>query len=280
MLGRPADQVALTTSYGPDGAPMGPAQPTVFQVGQFQLPRATNWNIDIDHQIASNTYLSGKYLRRRDDDGFVFSYALASGAGPSLLPLPNTIAPGVYQLANVRQDDYDSVQIGIRQTLSGQHEWMASYTRSRAVSNALLDPSTSVPLQVLPAQVPMPWDAPNRFIGWAYLGLPWKNWSIAGLADLRSGFPFSIRNPRGMVSGTVDSYRYPMNFDLNLAIERTLTLAGYRFALRGGMDNVANRANPTAVNNVTGSPQFLQFYGEEGRHFVVRVRFFGRAKSK
>lgn len=280
MLGRPADQVALTTTYGPGGVPSEPAQPTVFEVGQFQLPRATNWNLNVDHQVASNTYITGKYLRRRVDDGFVFSYALASGTAPSLLPLPNTIAPGVYQLANVRRDEYDSVQVGVRQTLSGQHEWMASYTRSRAVSNALLDPSTSVPLQVLPAQVPMPWDAPNRFIGWAYLGLPWKNWSIAGLADLRSGFPFSIRNPRGMVSGTVDSYRYPITFDLNLAIERTLTLAGYRFALRGGLDNVTNQANPTAVNNVTGSPHFLQFYGEEGRHFVVRVRFFGRAKSK
>jgi hypothetical protein len=30
----------------------------------------------------------------------------------------------------------------------------------------------------------MPWDAPNRFLGWTYLGLPWKNWSIAALADL------------------------------------------------------------------------------------------------
>ncbi len=26
-----------------------------------------------------------------------------------------------------------------------------------------------------------------------------------------------------------------------------------------------------------GAPQFLQFLGDEGRHFVVRIRFFGRA---
>ena len=54
----------------------------------------------------------------------------------------------------------------------------------------------------------------------------------------------------------------------------------YRFALRGGMDNITNQSNPTAVNNVTGAPQFLQFLGDEGRHFVVRVRFFGRAGAK
>jgi len=34
------------------------------------------------------------------------------------------------------------------------------------------------------------------------------------------------------------------------------------------------------VNNTAGSPQFLQFYGEEGRHFVARIRFFGRASGK
>ena len=71
-----------------------------------------------------------------------------------------------------------------------------------------------------------------------------------------------------------------MNFDLNLAIERMVTIHGYRFALRGGVDNMTNQANATAVNNVTGAPQFLQFLGSEGRHFVVRIRFFGRAGPK
>ena len=50
--------------------------------------------------------------------------------------------------------------------------------------------------------------------------------------------------------------------------------------MRGGMDNATGRANPTAVNNETGAPQFLQCLGDEGRHFVVRIRFFGRAGKK
>lgn len=74
-------------------------------------------------------------------------------------------------------------------------------------------------------------------------------------------------------------YRYPLNFDLNLAIERLVTLHGYRFALRGGGDNLTDRANPTAVNNALGAPRFLQFLDDEGRHFVVRLRLFGRAKT-
>jgi hypothetical protein len=104
-----------------------------------------------------------------------------------------------------------------------------------------------------------------------------KNWAISVLADMRSGFPFSVRDQTGVVVGAFDSFRYPLNFDLNIAIERMVTLHGYRFALRGGVNNATGQANPTAVNNVTGAPQFLQFLGDEGRHYVVRIRFFGRA---
>jgi hypothetical protein len=110
--------------------------------------------------------------------------------------------------------------------------------------------------------------------------LPWKNWAVSVFADMRSGVPFSVRDQTGLIVGAVDFYRYPINFDLNVAIERMITLRGYRFALRGGIDNLTGQANPTAVNNVTGGPQFLQFLGDEGRHFVVRIRFFGRAGGK
>jgi hypothetical protein len=30
---------------------------------------------------------------------------------------------------------------------------------------------------------------------------------------------------------------------------------------------------------VEGAPAFQQFYGDEGRHVVVRIRMFGRARK-
>lgn len=282
MLGRPLDQTAITTLYNANGTPACPPAPTTFVIGNsgLVLPGAANWTLDVDHQLFSRVYVTAKYLRRRGTDGFAFVNELAPDAPPSLLPLPTTDAGGVYQLANLRRDDYDSFAISVRQKLSGQFEWMASYTHSRAVSNAVLDPNTAEPLQVLANFVPMPWDVPNRILAWGYLPLPWKNWAVSALADMRSGFPFSVRDQTGLILGPVDSYRYPLNFDLNVAIERMITLRGYRFALRGGIDNLTGQANPTAVNNVAGASQFLQFLGDEGRHFVVRIRFFGRAGGK
>ena len=279
MFGRPLDQTAFTTTYLANGSPAGAGALTTFTVPSsgLQLPRATNWNLNLDRQLGARLYLTGKYLRRRGTEEFAFLNMLAPGAPPSLLPLPNGASPGLYQLTNLRRDNYDSFQLGLRQTLSGQFEWMASYTRSCAVSNGVLDLSLPQPLAILPNLVSMPWDAPNRFLAWAYLPLPWKKWAVSTLADLRSGFPFSVRDQDGGVIGAIDSYRYPLNFDLNIAVERMVVLHGYRFALRGGMNNITDRLNPTAVNNVVGAPGFLHFYGAEGRHFVVRIRFFGRA---
>ncbi len=282
MLGLPLDQTAVTTQYNPDGTPAGPPAFTTYTIPRagLVLPRANNWTLGVDHQLSEHVYLAAKYLRRRGTDGFAFINTLAPDAPPSLLPLPNGVAGGIYQLTNLRRDNYDSVQISARQTFSGQFEWMASYTWSRAQSNAVIDPNSAQPLQVIPNLAPVPWDAPHRFLAWTYFPLPWKNWAVSALADLRTGFPFSVRQPDGTVIGDVDSYRYPLNFDLNLAIERMVTFRGYRFALRGGVDNLTNQANPTEVNNVTGVPQYLQFLGDEGRHFVVRIRFFGRVGTK
>jgi hypothetical protein len=281
LLGRPLDQTAMTTSYNPDGTPAGPPVPTVFRIGpSLVLPEASNWSASVDHRFTGHLRASAGYLRRHGADGFTFLNTLDPNAPPSELPVPNAVAGGLYELTNLRRDDYQQESVSIRQTYSGQYEWMLSYVHSRALSNALLDVYNSQPLQLTPAMEPVPWDAPNRVVGSAYLPLPFRNWAIAALADAHSGFPFSAVDQTGVIAGGVDSRRYPFNFELNIHIERTFTLAGYRFALRGGVNNITNQANPTAVNNVIGAPQYLMFFGDEGRHFVLRVRFFGRAVTK
>lgn len=285
-FGMALDQSALTTTYNASGSPAGPPAASSFGLGRgpLRIPRASNWSLNLDRQISPRLFAGVKLLRRRGTDGFDFVNLLAPDAPPSVLPVPGGPAAGMYQLANLRRDDYDSVQISAHQTFSGQYEWMVSYTRSRASSNAVLT-SGAAPLQILPSFLPMPWDAPNRLLAWAYLPAPFqkaekKNWSIAVLADARSGFPFSVQDQTGLIAGLVDSHRYPFNVDLNFSLERMITFHNYRFALRGGVDNLTDSRNPTAVENVIGAANYLQFLGDEGRHFVARIRFFGRAGAK
>jgi hypothetical protein len=282
LLGRPMDQVAATVQYNADGTPSGPASMATFARGSgpLRLPRGTNWSLGVDHQLKEHVFASAYYMRRRGSDGFTFVNATDAGEPPFESSLSEILINGRYQLMNLRRDNFDKVEVSVRQTLKGQHEWMASYTFSRAHTNSVLNLHDRQSLQVTQTLQPLPWDTPNRLMGWAYLPMPWKDWAIAVLADARTGFPFSIQDEAGRVVGSVNAQRYPWNFDLNVHLERMFTLRGYRFALRGGVNNATGRANPTAVNNTAGSPQFLQFYGEEGRHFVARIRFFGRASGK
>jgi hypothetical protein len=268
LFSQPLDQQSVTVRYNPDGTAAGPPVVTAFVIDnpRLRVPRSVNWSGSIDQELTHHIYASVNYLWRNTGDGFVYSAGLDS----------------LLHLTNQRRDEFRSTSVIARQTLSGGYEWMASYTRSRAVSNAVLNLTVDQTMQVADNFGPVPWDVPNRFLATAYLpfpgGKPWlKPWAIAMLADARSGFPFSLVDQTGAVVGPVDSNRYPFTFDLNLHLERRFTFHGYRFALRGGFNNILDRPNPIAVNNTIGSPQFLQFYGNEGRHFVIRVRFFGRS---
>jgi hypothetical protein len=117
------------------------------------------------------------------------------------------------------------------------------------------------------------WDAPHRLLSWGYLPAWNRNWAIAYLLDVRTGFPFSIVKDTGEIVGSVNSRRFPINLGLNVHLERKFRLGRYRFALRAGLNNVTNSMNATGVNNVIDSPNFLRYYGKEGRHGVFRLRW-------
>ena len=282
LFSRPLDQYAITTQFQPDGSAAFPPAPEIYTIDRRYLraPRYGNWSASFDRRLSENMRASINYLRRRGSDGFTYVNAIAPGIPappPEVVAVPGTPLTGLFTLANQRRDEYDSIEVAFHRSFAEQHEVMASYTRSRAVSNAVLDLSIDQPLQVLNNAGPMPWDSPNRLLSWGYLPLPGKHWSWAYLVELRSGFPFSVQDEHGVVVGPVNSYRYPLNFDLNLHLEYRFVFRGYRLAIRVGFNNLTDHENPTAVNNTIGSAQFLQFFGSEGRHAVIRLRFFGKA---
>jgi hypothetical protein len=47
---------------------------------------------------------------------------------------------------------------------------------------------------------------------------------VAYLVDWRTGFPFSVHDEAGHVSGEPNSFRFPNYFELNLHIERLAPL--------------------------------------------------------
>jgi outer membrane receptor for ferrienterochelin and colicin len=283
FFARSRDQYSLTTHFETDGeVARGPAA-TVFRddLRGLRRPRSQNWTIGVDQHLAGTLYVSVNLLRRRGDHAFTYVNQLTSGVAPPAIAAQyhTTEFDGIFTLTNSRKDSYDSAEVALRQNFGGQYEWMASYTRSHARSNAVMDQSIDQVLRTAENFGPLPWDSPHRLLSWGLLPAHFKNWSIAYLFETRSGFPFSVQWDNGQVVGPVNSHRLPLYFNLNLHAERRLSFRSNLLAIRGGFNNITSHANYSVANGVVGSPQFLDYYGSQGRQFVVRLRWLGREKN-
>ena len=280
LFARPMDQYAVTSLYAPNGALLQPPSLTVFTIRNQHLnsARFSNWTAGLEQRLPRRLDVEFNLLRKRGGGGFAYTNLLDNGGVPPDIAAqyPGQPFAGVYALENIKNMEYDSAQVTVRQSIGDNYQWMASYTRSRAYSNQVVDFSVDQPLYVAQNAGPLPWDAPNRLLSWGYLPTPWKKWAISYLLDVRNGFPFSIQRDTGQVIGGVDSFRLPAWFELDLHVERRITLRGYRLALRGGFNNITNHQNYTLANTMYGAPGFLQYYGTDGRHFVLRIRWLGK----
>jgi hypothetical protein len=219
------------------------------------------------------------YSRRRGSRGLTYVNSLSCNCveTPSTFDgIHNPVFDAIYSLSGQRADRYNGLEITLRQPIRQQYEWMFSYTRSRARSNAVVDQSIDEPLLIEDNAGALPWDTPNRWLSWGYLPTPWRKWSVAYLAEYRTGFPFSVQDNNGQLTGQLNAYRYPAFFELNLHLERRVAFRNQWWAVRFGFNNITNHRNPNVVNNVIGSPEFLRMYGGQSRAFNLRVRWLGK----
>ena len=200
-------------------------------------------------------------------------------SGRSLI-LPRQLLPagpfaGQFILTGDRHDHYDAAEVALRHVFKQNHVVFASYTRSRALTNADFNYSIDNVLFSPQAGGPLAWDTPNRFLSWGWLPV-FPKLDAAYSIDWRDGFPFTLQNDEQQVVGAPGSRRFPTYFSLDLNLERRITVFGFQWALRGGIDNITGRANPSFVDSNVDSPHFLAFSGDLGRAFTGRVRLLGR----
>jgi len=205
-------------------------------------------------------------MRRRGSGGLLYT-----GIGVA----PGT-HDGLYDLMNTRTDSYDAVTTTVRGNFGTEYGWMASYTRSHALTTAVFDLTSDITSIVGMNQGPTPWDSPNRFLGWGYLPAYFKDWAIAYMLDWRDGFPFSVTDDRGVIFGAPNSVRYPRFFELNFHVEKKFRFRRQLWAARVGFNNITNHKNPNTVINNIDSERFGQFFGGQGRALVFRLRLLGK----
>ena len=264
LITRPLTGQRFDQFFATDGTtPLGPPLPTSFQVDErsLRVPRYLNWSAGLEDKLPAAVYIDVEFLQKQGRN--VLAYFNRSQAIDG------------FQLLNNRRDNYHGFQITLRRAFKGNYSVLAAYTRSRADSNAVLDPNIDNPVFGQQGSGPLPWDAPNHFITWGWMPLV-KRFDFVYSADWRNGFPFSTVNEQQRLIGNLNSHRFPDYFTLNTHIERRFTLFHYYLALRAGFNDVTNRQNPTVVNNNVDSPEFLTFGGTQHRVFTGRIRFIGR----
>jgi len=245
---------------------------------RLRSPTDRHWNVSLEQRLPWDFYARASYLRRRQDNAFTYWNEL-QGTSTSAVQCVNGTeceVEGVFNLTNSRKDKYDAVEMTLRKTFRGQYTWMGSYTWSRARSNSAADINIDDPIRYSDTLGPMPWDTPNRTISWGYFPLPWKNWALAYLLEWRDGFPFTAHDDDGNSVGGVNSMRFPDYFELNVHLERTFVLLNYRWALRGGVNNITDHQNPITVISNIDSPRYLTYYGGSPRSFNFRFRWLGK----
>ncbi len=241
---------------------------TAFTLSDRRLkaPRSLGWSMELERKLPASIYMRAEWIGRRGWNGYAFELQRNVFA--------DQLAT-ILQLTNMRQDRYDAFTITARKTFKENYQLFASYTRSAARTNAVLDFSLDSPIFSSQEGGPLDWDAPDRLISWGWVPLV-KKIDLAYSLDWRSGYPFSVINQERQLVEDPNSRRFPAYFSLNLHAERRFRLLGFNLALRAGFNNITNRQNASDVNNNISSPQFLKFNSIQGRTFNGRIRFLGR----
>jgi hypothetical protein len=235
---------------------------------QLHFSLVTNSSVAFEQKLPKTTYMRVELMDRRAHNIWTF-------INPGASTLPNGPFSGEFTLTNDRRDHYDSAGLTLRHVFKQNHVVFASYTYSRALTNADFAYSLDSVLFSPQAGGPLPWDAPHRFLSWGWLPFTHKI-DFAYTLDWRTGFPFSSMNDSQEVVGAPDSQRFPTYFSLDVSLERRFTIFNYQWAVRAGVDNITKRGNYTYVNSNVDSPDYLAFSGAPGRAFIARIRLLGR----
>lgn len=259
----------IDTFYNQAGTtPVLPPVESVFQIDHRDLraPWFLNWSVGIERKLPASVFLRTEFIEKRGHNGWTYVNPCAG---------PNGCFTGNFILKSAQKDRYDSVAISVRRRFKGGHVFYASYTRSAARSNAVLDFNVENPYFTPQAGGPLPWDTPNRVVSWGILPLV-RQFDLAYTLDWRDGFPFSVVNENQELVGPPDRLRFPAYFSLNMALERRVSLFGFLWELRGGVNDITDRKNPFAVDNNIDSPTFLTYGSIGGRSFTGQIRLLGK----
>ncbi len=258
-LSQGVDQQRSDVFYDSTGLiPLGPPVVSSFIVPATGLvqPRSYNTTAEWEERFSKATFVGASFLVRESRDGFAWE----TQPNDSLL------------LQNNRHDRYVAGEFWVRQVIGENSEFDVDYTRSRASSNEVLDPTLAQLILAPQQHGPLLWDAPNRVVSSGWTPLPIWGLFLSGFVEYRTGYPFSVLNNQQQLVGAANSMRFPDYFSLNVGLEKRFPLKGHQWAIRVMAVNLTGHLNPDTVVNIVGAPNYLAYSGGQSRAFTARLR--------
>src|SRR5579862_6303010 len=166
VLGQGFDQQRIDQFYYPPlpSNPTGPPIPSgppvvnmfVTPLNDLAVTRSYNTAAEWDQRFFANTFVGASFLLRESRNGDAW----------------NSWSTGTLLLQSNRNDRYVAGEIWVRHAFGDKAQIDVDYTRSRASSNEVLDPTLAVLILAPQQPGPLLWDAPHRIVSSGWTPIP------------------------------------------------------------------------------------------------------------
>jgi hypothetical protein len=264
------------TTYALNGSPIESTAYSYAIRDRLRNPKSFGASLQLDREIVPDLFLRLGYQVRRTKHNLLIEPKLDS----VLDPLNRT---GYFTLSNDGRDNYREWQMSTRYRLPDSGHFTFSYVRSSSVGdlNALGSLFGAVPFRLLREnqRAPLPFDAPNRFLAWSEVGLPFGLRAVP-VIEWRSGFPYSaVDELRNYVGPRSRAGRLPRYRGVDLQVSKVLgfNVMGKTRRIRVGVRlfNLLNDYNPQDVQESLVSPNHGVFYRGIKRKLRMMFEFGG-----
>jgi hypothetical protein len=226
-------------------------------------PRSATWDVSFEHRFNKTWAIHTSYLERRGANELIVQPVVAGGTGELLLDSSGRSA-------------YHDAEVGV-QFNKALADFTLTYIRSmaRADLNTFTNFYDTVmwPVVGANAYAPANADVPHRLFARGRYQ-PTRRWLIAGVADWRTGFPYSVVDQNlDFVGPRNEIYRFPNRFAADLGIEHHFTGLKWKPWIGLRFYNAFASFIPTDVQNNLSSPAFGSFYNSEIQQIRLQLRF-------
>jgi hypothetical protein len=218
------------------------------------VPENFRWNIQLDQIVTSRLNLRANLTASSTEHIYIINPELDFRGRSAIV------------LRSAGEATYRAFELTARLRLRKSDQFFVSYVRSRTRGdlNDFNDYFGDFSEPVIRANEysNLPFDVPNRLIAWGTINLP-RRISIAPIFEVRSGFPYSVRDAQQDFVGVrnSDRTRFPafLSLDAEFAKEFQVTKKyGVRLSLK--IFNLTNHFNPRDVHANVADPLFGQFF--------------------